>query len=180
MNNMPNTRDLILQLKQVKEERNLSLDVIEKMTEENGEHVSKSTLSRLFAEGSEEITFRYEATIKPVVNALLDVNTIEEDDSTDIKTMKTILKFKLERIEELEEKIRDLETSLDKQKIKANEKLEHEREQSQKSIEFLKEQIAYKDKRMDLLLSSVQEKDLLHKEMLEKILRCAKCERYEG
>ena len=108
------------------------------------------------------------------------MNTIEEDDSTDIKTMKTILKFKLERIEELEEKIRDLETSLDKQKIKANEKLDKERFQFMESIEFLKKQVELKDKRMDFLLNAVQEKDKLHTEMLEKILRCAKCERYEG
>ena len=180
MNTMPNTRDLIIQLKEVKEEKKLSLDTIERMTDDNGEHVSKSTLSRLFADGSEDIAFRYEATIKPVVNALLDINTIEADDSTDVKTMKTVLKFKLERIEDLERQIQELETALDKQKIKANEKLEREREQWQKSIEFLKEQVAYKDKRMDLLLAAVQEKDLLHKEMLEKILKCAKCERYEG
>lgn len=176
---MPNSRDLILRLKEVKEERKLSLDAIERMTEENGNHVSKTTLSRLFAENSEDIAFRYEATIKPVVNALLDIDNIEEDDSTDIKTMKTVLKFKMERIEELERRVQDLETALDKQKIKANEKLEHERQAFNRSIEFLKEQVNLKDKRMDLLLDSVFEKDRMHKEMLEKILRCAKCEKYE-
>ena len=70
-------------------------------------------------------------------------------------------------------------SALDKQKIKSNEKIEAEREASRRSIEFLKEQVAYKDKRMDLLLDAVSEKDKLHKEMLEKILRCSKCEKYE-
>lgn len=180
MNIMPNTRDLIIRLKEVKEERKLSLDTIEKMTDENGEHVSKTTLSRLFADGSEDIAFRYEATIKPVVNALLDIDTIEDNDSTDVKTMKTVMKFKMERIEELEQRVKDLETALDKQKIKATERLDAERDRYNKSIEFLKEQVAYKDKRMDMLLTSVQEKDQLHKEMLEKILRCSKCEKYEN
>lgn len=172
MNAMPNTRDLILQLKEVKEERKLSLDTIEQMTDDNGEHVSKSTLSRLFADGSEEIAFRYEATIKPVVNALLDIDTIEDYDSTDVKTMKTVLKFKMERIEELEQKVQELEIAIDKQKIKANEKLEKEREAFSKSIEFLKDQVALKDKRMDFLLNAVQEKDALHNRMLEQILNC--------
>ena len=180
MNIMPNTRDLIIRLKEVKEERKLSLDTIEKITDENGEHVSKTTLSRLFADGSEDIAFRYEATIKPVVNALLDIDTIEDNDSTDVKTMKTVLKFKMERIEELEQRVKDLETALDKQKIKATERLDAERDRYNKSIEFLKEQVAYKDKRMDLLLTSVHEKDQLHKEMLERILRCSKCEKYEN
>ena len=34
--------------------------------------------------------------------------------------------------------------------------------------------------KMDLLLAAVQDKDTLHKEMLEKILKCAKCDKYES
>lgn len=177
---MTNSKDVILQLKQVREEKGYSYSDILKMMEQNGDYLAKSTLSRVFAEGSEEESFKYEETIRPIANALLDIETIEDTDDMDVRAMKSLLKYKIQRIEELEKKVRDLETSLDKQKIKANEKLEEERERSNRSIDFLKEQIAYKDKRMDLLLSAVQEKDLLHKEMLEKILRCAKCEKYEG
>ena len=177
---MTNSKDVILQLKQVREEKGYSYSDILKMMEQNGDYLAKSTLSRVLAEGSEEESFKYEETIRPIANALLDIETIEDTDDMDVRAMKSLLKYKIQRIEELEKKVRDLETSLDKQKIKANEKLEEERERSNRSIEFLKEQLAYKDKRMDLLLSSVQEKDLLHKEMLEKILRCAKCEKYEG
>lgn len=177
---MTNSKDVILQLKQVREEKGYSYSDILKMMEQNGDYLAKSTLSRVFAEGSEEESFKYEETIRPIANALLDIETIEDTDDMDVRAMKSLLKYKIQRIEELEKKVRDLETSLDKQKIKANEKLEEERERSNRSIEFLKEQVAYKDKRMDLLLSAVQEKDILHKEMLEKILRCSKCEKYEG
>lgn len=177
---MTNSKDVILRLKQVREEKGYSYSDILKMMEQNGDYLAKSTLSRVFAEGSEEESFKYEETIRPIANALLDIETIEDTDDMDVRAMKSLLKYKIQRIEELEKINRELETSLDKQKIKANEKLEEERERFNRSIDFLKEQIAYKDKRMDLLLSSVQEKDLLHKEMLEKILRCAKCEKYEG
>jgi len=177
---MTNSKDVILQLKQVREEKGYSYSDILKMMEQNGDYLAKSTLSRVFAEGSEEESFKYEETIRPIANALLDIETIEDTDDMDVRAMKSLLKYKIQRIEELEKKVRELETSLDKQKIKANEKLEEERERSNRSIEFLKEQVAYKDKRMDLLLSAVQEKDILHKEMLEKILRCSKCEKYEG
>ena len=177
---MTNSKDVILQLKQVREEKGYSYSDILKMMEQNGDYLAKSTLSRVFAEGSEEESFKYEETIRPIANALLDIETIEDTDDMDVRAMKSLLKYKIQRIEELEKKVRDLETSLDKQKIKSNEKLEEERERSNRSIEFLKEQLAYKDKRMDLLLSAVQEKDILHKEMLEKILRCSKCEKYEG
>lgn len=177
---MVKIKDIIIKLKEVREEKNLSFNDIIEMMEKNGDYISKSTLSRVFADGSEDQGFRYEITIRPIAKALLDIENIEDDDTMDVQAMKTILKYKSDRISELENHIKELETALDKQKIRANEKLEHERDQAQKSIEFLKEQIAYKDKRMDLLLASVQEKDILHKEMLEKILRCAKCEKYEN
>lgn len=176
---MTNSRDVILKLKKVREEKKLSYNDILDLMEKNGKFLSKATLSRVFADGSEEIKFRYEDTIKPIADALLDIDNIEDDDTTDVQAMKTILKYKSARISELEDRIKELESALDKQKIKANEKLESEREAFGRSIEFLKEQVAYKDKRMDLLLDAVSEKDKLHKEMLEKILRCSKCEKYE-
>ena len=169
---MTNSKDVILKLKQVREEKGLSYNDILVLMENNGDFLSKSTLSRVFADGSEEIKFRYEDTIRPIANALLDIDNIEEEDSTDVKTMKSLLKYKNDRIVELEKQVRDLETALDRQKIKASEKLEKEREQFNRSIEFLKEQVGLKDKRMDFLLDAVKEKDTLHNKMLEQILNC--------
>lgn len=172
---MPNTKDLILQLKAVRDEKGYSLGDIMRMMEENGDYLSKATLSRIFADGSEDVTFRYEATIRPIANALLDIENIEADDTMDTRAMKSLLKYKNEKIEELEQKIKDLEAALNKEKVKSSEKLEKEREHSRKSIEFLKEQVSYKDKRMDFLLESVKEKDALHREMLDKLLKCSAC-----
>ena len=172
---MTNTRDLILKLKEVREEKGYSYNDIIKMMEQNNDYLSKATLSRLFGEGSEEMSFKYEETIRPVANALLDIDNIEEDDTMDTQAMKSLLKYKSRYIEELENRIKELESALDKQKIKASERLDNERSQWSKSIEFLKEQVAYKDKRMDLLLASVQEKDQLHKQMLDKLLMCSEC-----
>ena len=177
---MTNTKDIIIKLKEVREEKGLSYGDILDLLEKNGDFLSKSTLSRVFAEGSEEIKFRYEDTIRPIANALLDIDNIEETDEMDVKAMKSLLKYKNQMIVDLEKKVQDLETALDKQKIKANEKLEKERESWSRSIEFLKEQVAYKDKRMDLLLEAVQVKDKLHQEMLDKLLKCSKCDHYES
>lgn len=165
---MTNSKDLILKLKEVKERDNLSLGDIETRTEENGEHVSKTTLSRVFSEGSEDIQFKFESTLKPIANALLDIDTIEDDDDLDTQGLKIMLKLKAD-------KIKELEAALDHEKVKHHEKLDKEREQSRRSIEFLKEQIQFKDKRIDFLLDAVFEKDKQHKEMLEKLLRCQHC-----
>lgn len=172
---MTNSKDVILKLKEVREEKGLSYADILDLMENNGDFVSKSTLSRVFAEGSEDIKFRYEDTIRPIAKALLDIENLEETDDLDTKALKALLKYKIARIEELEQQVEHLESALDKEKLKYHEKLDKEREQSRKSIEFLKEQVSLKDKRMDLLLDAVFEKDLQHKEMLTKLLKCSKC-----
>ena len=172
---MTNTKDVIIKLKEVREEKGLSFNDILDLMEKNGNYLAKSTLSRVFADGSEEWNFKYEETIRPIANALLDIENEEETDDLDTKALKALLKFKIERIEELEQQIEQLESALDKEKIKSHEKLDEERERFNRSIDFLKEQIAYKDKRMDLLLDAVFQKDQQHKEMLEKVLKCSKC-----
>ena len=177
---MTNTRDIIIKLKEVREEKGLSYNDILSLLENNNEYLAKSTIARVFGEGSEDLSFRYEETIRPIANALLDIENFEETDDLDTKAMKSLLKYKIERIEELERQVGQLESALDKEKIRYHEKLDAEREIFNQRIDFLKEQVAYKDKRMDMLLEAVFEKDKTHKEMLEKLLKCSKCNKYEG
>lgn len=162
---MTNCRDLILKLKEVKEEKALSLGEIEARTEKNGEHVSIATLSRVFADGSENGSFRYEGTLKPIANAILDIDTIEEDDDLDTQALKIMLQYKADKIKELENQI-------DHEKLKYHEKLDKERAAFNRSIDFLKNQIELKDKRIDQLLEAVFEKDKQQKELLTKVLNC--------
>ena len=169
---MTNTKDIILRLKEVREEKGLSYNDILDLMERNGDFLSKSTLSRVFADGSEENSFKYEETIRPIAKALLDIEEIEEDDNTDVKAMKSLLKYKMQTIEDLEKKVEFLEASLDREKVKYHEKLDKEREQHQKSVDFLTHQIDLKDKRMDQLLEAVFQKDAQHKELLDTILSC--------
>ena len=177
---MTNSKDVIIKIKEVREEKGLSYSDILDLIEKNGDYLSKSTLSRVFAEGSEEIKFRYEDTIRPIAKALLDIETEEETDDLDTKALKALLKYKIQRIEELEQQVEHLEADLNREKVKYHEKLDKEREQSRRSIEFLKEQISLKDKRMDMLLDAVFQKDVQHKEMLGKLLQCSKCSRSES
>lgn len=171
-NSMIFTKDVIIKLKEVREEKGLSLNDVLDLIEKNNEFVSKTTLSRVFAEGSEEIKFRYEDTIRPIANALLDMETIEADDDATVGGLKSVLKYKMEIIEEQKKQIATLKSELDKIKIKNNEKLDKERERFNRSVEFLKEQVSYKDKRMDFLLDAVKEKDAQYKELLALILSC--------
>lgn len=169
---MTNTKDIILKLKEVRKEKDLSYGKILELMEDNGDYVSKSTISRVFQDGSEDLSFRYEETIRPIAKALLDIETIEDNDDVDVQAMKSLLQYKIQRIEELEHQIEQLECSLDKEKLKYHEKMEQERERWSKSIDFLKEQVTLKDKRIDLLLEAVHEKDGRLEQLLQQILSC--------
>ena len=105
---MTNTKDIILKLKEVREEKGLSYGDILELMEKNGDYLSKSTISRVFSEGSEASSFRYEETIRPIAKALLDIENIEADDDMDVQAMKSLLKYKIQRIEELEQQIEQL------------------------------------------------------------------------
>lgn len=145
---MPNTRQIILKLKEVREERGLSYDKIVSILETNGDFLSKSSVSRVFKEGSEDKSFNYNTTIRPIAKALLDMETIEEDDTPEEQAMKIIMKAKMDRILELEQQLAE-------EKLKSHEKLEKERHSAQKKIDFLMNQIELKDKRIDALIESL-------------------------
>ena len=161
---MNKTKDLILKLKEVKEEKGLSLNEIVELVEKNGDYISRSSVQRVFSDGSEDSSFRYEETIRPIANAILDIDTIEETDDMDIQAMKMLLQYKSKRIEELE-------AQLDKEKVKYHEKLDIERERYTNSIEFLKKQVALKDRRIDIMLDSIQEKDARISSMIDEIMK---------
>ena len=151
---MTNIKDIIIRLKEVRNERGLSYTDIVNLVEANGDYISKSTVARLFSEGSEDLSFRYDETIRPVADALLDIENLEDDDTMDVKAMKVIVRYKTQVIEGLRDQIEKMSSDFDRERVSFYERLEAEREHSQKSIDFLKEQVALKDKRMDLLLET--------------------------
>ena len=157
---MVNTKDVILRLKKVKQEKKLSLDKIIKLMEQNNEYVSKTTLSRVFSKGSEEQIFRYEATLRPIANALLDIETIETYDDPNIQAMKSILKLKKDLIDEL------------KGELKGYEELKSQVEHQQKTIDLLNKQIAYKDARIDKLLDTNERQSIINERLTERLLTC--------
>ena len=162
---MTNTKDVILKLKEVRDEKQLSYGDILELMEKNGDYLSKSTISRVFQDGSEEQSFRYEETIRPIAKALLDIETIEEDDTTDIKAMKSLLKLKIARIEELE-------TLLENEKHKYHEKLAKESKHFQDSLSFMTNQIALKDKRIDALLETTTELMTTNNRLVNQLMEC--------
>ena len=173
---MTNTRDVILKLKEVRLEKNLSFDKILALMEQNGEFVSKSTLSRVFADGSEEKSFRYDETLRPIANALLDIETYEPDDDPDTLAFKSILRLKMSVIDENSKQISNLKEQIkevaEREKMKYHEKLEEETEKFQRSLDFVKNQIELKDKRIDQLLDENVKLVDANVKLLNQVLEC--------
>lgn len=166
---MTNVKDVIVKLREVQQEKELSYDKILSMLEYDGEFISKSTLSRLFGKSWDKYSFDYEKTILPIANVLLDIETIEADDDIDTRAYKSVIKLKKSIIAELEGKIKTIETE---EKSKYLEKLAEETAKFQQSLDFMRNQIELKDKRIDQLMDANDRLSIMNNRMLEQFLDC--------
>ena len=166
---MTKSKDLIIKLREVQKEKKISYDKILSLMEQDGQFSSKSTLSRLFGKNWEKYTFDYENTLIPIANVLLDVDNIEEDDDTETKAFKSLLRLKMSVIDDNARQIAELKEQIqevsNKEKLKYSHKLEAETEKFQRSLDFAKKQIELKDKRIDQLLEA-------NIQLLNQLLTC--------
>ena len=128
--------NIVIRLKEVKSKRpDLTL---QKISDHTG--VPLSTVTRVFAEGSEETSFRYD-TIHPIAQMLLDLDDLGEGND-DEKAYKAIIQF--------------YETAINQMKEQFERKLEEERTEHKRKTDFLMHQIELKDDRIDKLLNLVK------------------------
>ena len=98
-----NTHDLILRLKEIKEEHGLTVQMIFDMTEASGSHVSINSIKRIFADGSENENFRSPDTLQPVARILLGVYGNKQNQ--EIAVLQAEIRAKDEMIEHLKKQI---------------------------------------------------------------------------
>lgn len=163
------TRDLILRLKRIKEQERLSNANIMQMIEDNGDQISSTTLTRVFAKDSENQNFRYYETLQPIAKALLRLDQSEEGISDEEQATKDVALIKdmeyqliLEKCTKYEERIKYLEERV--------EYLKKQVEIHQKAIERKDSQIAERDKIIDRITQSMLEvvKDYVNEKEREK------------
>lgn len=137
-------RRTIHRLKEIKAEQGLSIAQIMKMMEERGQFVSEPTLKKIFQDGSEEKNFRYQDTIMPVADVLLDLygDTSGLDDA---ESLRHIIREKNKLIELLMIKLEEQSNAhADKEIVYADRKAAYE-----KQIAHLEAQIARYEKAID-------------------------------
>jgi C4-dicarboxylate-specific signal transduction histidine kinase len=131
-------RKLILLLKKVRIEKNLSYQDIVDRCESIEKPVSLTTVKRLFAPGSEDQQFRY-TSIQPVVDVLLGVEyqQEEEDSESESDALRSVVEIKNHLIEQLESGIRDREATIQRTREAADERIA----QQDRIISHLKEEV---------------------------------------
>ena len=126
--------DIISQLKQVRNEEGLSYQRIVDLVEDNGGHVSLSSVKRVFEEGSESYGWQYENTLKPIAAAVLRFySPAVPATAAEADGLKAVIKYKSEKIDSLEAQLARCEESY------------------QRRLDFIKGQIELKDARIDRL-----------------------------
>ena len=96
-------RLLILKLKQVRIQKGYTYQYIVDECERNGYSVSMSTVKRIFAEGSEEMGFRY-STIRPVAVVVLGLDEVERSEAPtpdEADALRTLISIKDTQIDDL-------------------------------------------------------------------------------
>ena len=137
-------RRTIHRLKEIKAEQGLSIPQIMKMMEERGQFVSEPTLKKIFQEGSEEKNFRYQDTIMPVADVLLDLYG-DKSGIDDCEALRHIIREKNKLIEMLMMKLEEQAKShAEKEIVYADRKAAFE-----KQIQHLEAQIARYEKAID-------------------------------
>lgn len=130
--------ELIIELKKAIAEKNIGQTELLKIMEEHGHPIAKTTVQRLYKDGSEvNDSFRYKDTLQPLAEVLLG----DKDDCFDpveIARLQAEIKLKDETIAILNNQIDSLIAQIDQ--IHTEEA---------KQIEFLHNQIRLKDQRMD-------------------------------
>ena len=130
------THDLILRLKKIQVEQNLTPQKIEEMLDAAGYHVSLNSIRKVFSEGSEHLHFRFHDTLQPISRVLLGIYGDDKGDS-EVDALHAAIRVKDELIDKLEHE-------LAKTKTEAGDR-----------IDFFKHQIALKDERIDRLMTRV-------------------------
>ncbi len=141
----------IERLKRVKAENGLSISKIMELLEAKGKFVSEATVKRVFSEGSEDFNFRYQDSIAPLADVLLDLYG-DTSGLDDIMALKQIIHDKNQTIEFMMIKFEEQKAFYDK------------------NVSHLKGQIHRLNERLDVRERSIERKDAIMEKLLNAYL----------
>lgn len=130
MDKQARTREIIIQLKTIKEDKDLTNQDILDLVEASGGVTSMTTIRRVFAEGSENQSFSYRNTIQPISHALLAINEQEKVSELDENVLQAQLDALKQVVELKDTLISELQKDLDAEQRKVAHLLKQVEQQS--------------------------------------------------
>jgi len=143
--------ELVEELKKLRKEKGLSYQEIARLTEENGEAVSLSTIKLVFSDKHNH-NHDYQKVLKPIADVL---SPPSDNDSLEIRTLQTRLDLKEEIIKQYQDRLVAKE-----QKYKDREAF------YMQQIEFLQSQISFKDEQIRHHNEAMDRKDAFIKSLI--------------
>jgi len=167
--------EIIIQLKQIREERGLTIQDVHDLVISSGGYVSISSVKRVFSEESETTSFRYQDTIQPIVRALLGVNeeTPENNDITanEIDALKNVILLKDSIIKDLQsqnEAFSEKVENLERESARHIAEMHQLREEAKRKIDHLLEDVERLRKENDNLWAENLRKSKIVDMFIEK------------
>ena len=120
-----------------------------------------STVKKVFSEGSEDLNFRYEDSVKPIADVLLRIHQPEKTDEPEVEALRQIVLLKNAILDETRE---ELARTKDREaEIKAD---------AQGKIDYLKDRVEYLQGRLDRADKLIDERKafILRKDRIISIL----------
>lgn len=149
----------INELKELRKIKKMTYEQIVDTTDKNGQRVSLGTVKNVFRDNT-EYNHDYNNTLVPIFNALCPPS---EDDDIVVKTLRTKLEIRKEAIEQLKSNIKQLESQIQIQEQKYD-----ERESYLKSIiDDLREEIKFKNEQIRHHNGAMDRKDAFIKELIQ-------------
>lgn len=132
------TSEVIQALKRVRAEHGYTYQKILDMVSENGGNISMNTVRKVFSDGSEDMNFRYEDSIQPIADVLLQVSSPVAADEPELDALRQLVQLKNAIIEE--NRVELSRTREREAEIRAD---------AQAKIDYLKERIVYLQQQID-------------------------------
>jgi len=143
--------DTVGRLRRVKKDNGLTISQIMDMLEKRNCYISETTIKRLFSENNDPSSFKYQSTIAPLADVLLDIYN-DESGSEDVSALKAMIHDKNEMISILVVKNEEIRADYEKRIIHL-----------QKQIAMLEEHLLFREKQID-------KKDDIISKLLSKVV----------
>ena len=143
-------KDTVERLRKVKKEKEFTIPVIMRMLEEKQFYLSETTVKRVFSENADPASFKYQDTILPLADVLLDFYE-DQSGTEEVEALKSMIRDKNMTISILIAKNEELRADFDKRIAH----LQKQIERLEKNLDFRESVVARKDEVIEKLIQKV-------------------------